>query len=239
VRLPTGGEPTTGAPLPPELPFRAGEQLNFNVFLGGSTQTVANASFQVRARAKYFNRDGILLAVKAQTVSAAARIFFANDVINSYIDPNTLLPFRTELNLQEGRRRSTQILMIDQDRGTAVTDKGLSIEIPVGTHDYISVLYALRLFNLTPGKRNAVTLMVNNRPLTLFIEALKRETIQLGGQQIAAVQLSLTTDDPQPDKYALRLWVSDDRRRLPLRVAANTQLGPLRADLAIIPVTRQ
>jgi len=239
VRLPTGGEPATGAPLPPELPFKAGEQLNFNVFLGGSTQTVANASFQVRARAKYFNRDGILLAVKAQTVSAAARIFFANDVINSYIDPNTLLPFRTELNLQEGRRRSTQILMIDQDRGTAVTDKGLSIEIPVGTHDYISVLYALRLFNLTPGKRNAVTLMVNNRPLTLFIEALKRETIQLGGQQIAAVQLSLTTDDPQPDKYALRLWVSDDRRRLPLRVAASTQLGPLRADLAIIPVTRQ
>jgi hypothetical protein len=239
VRPPTGSDSMPGAPLPPELPFKAGEQLNFNVFLGASAQAVANASFQVRARAKYFNRDGILLAVKAQTVAAAARIFFANDVINSYIDPNTLLPFRTELNLQEGRRRSTQILMIDQDRGTAVTDKGLSIEIPVGTHDYISVLYALRLFNLTPGKRNAVTLMVNNRPLTLSIEALKRETIQLGGQQIPAVQLSLTTDDPQPDKYALRLWVSEDRRRLPLRVTASTQLGALRADLAIIPVTRQ
>ncbi|HEV7374275.1 MAG TPA: DUF3108 domain-containing protein [Pyrinomonadaceae bacterium] len=239
VRPPIGSDPTPGAPLPPELPFKAGEQLNFSVFLGASTQTVANASFQVRARAKYFNRDGLLLVVKAQTVAAAARIFFANDVINSYVDPNTLLPFRTELNLQEGRRRSTQILMTDQDRGTVVTDKGLSIEIPVGTHDYISVLYALRLFNLTPGKRNAVTLLVNNRPLTLFIEALKRDTIQLGGQQIPAVQLSLTTDDPQPDKYALRLWVSEDRRRLPLRVTANTQLGPLRADLAIIPVTQQ
>jgi hypothetical protein len=239
IKPPTGDEPATGAPLPSELPFKAGEQLNFNVFLGASTQVVANASFQVRARAKYFNHDGILLAIKAQTVAAAARIFFANDVINSYVDPDTLLPFRTELNLQEGRRRTTQILSIDQDRGTAVTDKGLSIEIPVGTHDYVSVLYALRLFNLTLRKHNAVTLLVNNRPLTLSIDALKRETIQLGGQQIPAVQLSLTTDDPQPDKYALRLWVSDDRRRLPLRVTASTQLGPLRADLAIIPVTRQ
>jgi len=236
---PTRIEQTTGTPLPAELPFKAGEQLNFNVFVGTSTQPVANVSSQVRARAKYFNRDGILFAVKAQTLAAFANIFFANDQINSYVDPNRLLPFRTELNLIEGRRRTNQVLTIDQDRGTAVTDKGTRIEIPVGTHDYISVIYALRSFNLTPPKRNAVTMLVNNRPLTLVITSLKRETIQLGGQQIPAVQLSLTTDDPQPDKYALRLWVSDDRRRLPLRVTATTAIGPVRADLAIIPVAQQ
>jgi hypothetical protein len=238
VMTPTG-EPVSGTPLPPELPFRAGEQLNFNVFLGPSTQPVGTASFQVRARSRYFNRDGLLLAAKAQTSSAASRIFYANDQINSYVDPNTLLPFRTELNLIEGRNRTNQTYVIDQDRGSAVTDKGVTIEIPVGTHDFVSVFYALRSFNLAPPKRNAVTIMVNNRPRTLFITSLKRETIQLGGQQVPAVQISLTTDDPQPDKYALRLWVSEDRRRLPLRVTANTELGAVRADLAIIPVTRQ
>ena len=36
----------------------------------------------------------------------------------------------------------------------------------------------------------------------------------------------ITTDDPEPDKYQLRLWISDDKRRLPLRFAATTQLGP-------------
>jgi hypothetical protein len=244
VRTPTltttgGNPPAAGAALPAELPFKAGEQLNFNVSLANSPQAVGTASFQVRARARYFNRDGLLLTVKAQTTAAASRIFFANDQINSYVDPNTLLPFRTELNLIEGRNRTNQIFTIDQDRGNAVTDKGVTIEIPVGTHDYISVLYALRSFNLTPPKRNAVTILVNNRPRTLFITSLKRETIQLGNQQIPAVQLSLTTDDPQPDKYALRLWVSEDRRRLPLRVTAMTQLGQVRADLAIIPMTQQ
>lgn len=239
VTTPTGGNGVGGAPLPRELPFKAGEQLNFNVFLGTATQVVGTASYQVRARARYFNRDGLLLTVKAQTSSTASRIFFANDQINSYVDPNTLLPFRTELNLIEGRNRTNQILTIDQDRGNAVTDKGVTIEIPVGTHDYISVLYALRSFNLAPPKRNAVTILVNNRPRTLFITSLKRETIQLGGQRVPAVQISLTTDDPEPDKYALRLWVSEDRRRLPLRITANTQLGLVRADLAIIPVDRQ
>lgn len=238
VITPGGNTSTSGTPLPAQLPFKAGEQLNFNIFLGTSTQVVATASFQVRARAKYFNRDGLLLTLKAQTSSAASRIFFANDQVNSYVDPNTLLPFRTELNLIEGRNRTNQIITIDQDRGSASTDKGTVIEIPVGTHDYISVLYALRSFNLAPPKRNAVTILVNNRPRTLVITSLKRETIQLGGQQIPSVQISLTTDDPQADKYALRLWVSEDRRRLPLRITASTQLGPVRADLAIIPLTQ-
>ncbi|HYJ48034.1 MAG TPA: DUF3108 domain-containing protein, partial [Pyrinomonadaceae bacterium] len=206
VTVPTSKDPAAGNPLPPELPFKVGEQLNFTVFLGNSTQPIATASYQVRPRAKYFNRDGLLFAVKAQTAAAASRIFFANDQINSYVDPNTLLPFRTEINLVEGQRRKQQILSVDQDRGNVVTDKGTNIEIPVGTHDYVSVLYALRSFNLIPPRRNAVTLLVNNRPLTLFITALKRETIQLGTQQVPAVQLSLTTDDPQPDKYGLRLW---------------------------------
>jgi Protein of unknown function (DUF3108) len=236
---PGASVPTSGAPLPPELPFKAGEQLNFNVFLGNSTQAAGTASFQVRPRAKYFNRDGLLLTVKAQTSAAISRIFFANDQINSYVDPITLLPFRTELNLVEGRNRTSEVFTVDQDRGSAVTGTGVTIEIPVGTHDFISVFYALRSFNLAPPKRNAVTILVNRRPRTLFITSLKRENIQLGGQQIPAVQLSLTTDDPQPDKYALRLWVSEDRRRLPLRIAATTQIGQVRADLAIIPVTQQ
>ncbi len=43
----------------------------------------------------------------------------------------------------------------------------------------------------------------------------------------------------QADKYQLRGWISDDKRRLPLRLTAMTELGLVRADLAIIPVTTQ
>lgn len=229
---------TNSTAFPGELPFRAGEQLNFNVSVGGTPQPVGTISLQARSRAKYFNRDGIQLGMKAQTTSAAQRLYYVNDQINSYVDPNTLLPFRTEIQLVEGRDRTNQVLTIDQDRGNALTDKGKRIEIPVGTHDMLSVLYALRSFNLTPPRRNAVSILINNRPRTLFITSLKRETIDLGGQQVAALQLSLTTDDQQGDRLGLRLWVSEDNRRLPLRIAATTPLGPVRADLTIIP-TRQ
>jgi hypothetical protein len=63
--------------------------------------------------------------------------------------------------------------------------------------------------------------------------------IQLADRKVSAIPVSLTTDDPEPDKYQLRIWISDDRRRLPLRIACATQLGPLRADLAILPAAPQ
>ncbi|HEY5884155.1 MAG TPA: DUF3108 domain-containing protein [Pyrinomonadaceae bacterium] len=222
-----------------DLPFQVGEQLNYQVYLPTINAPVGRATFQVRARSKYFNRDGIWLSVNAQTTNALQHLFVANDLINSYVDPKTLLPFQSELNLVEGRSRSNVKLTIVQEYGTATTADGVRIEIPVGTHDYLSFFYALRTFNLAPPRKSGISLLVNNKPKTLFIEALKREPIQLGSQTIPAIQVVLTTDDTPADKYQLRVWISDDRRRLPLRISARTQIGVIRADLAIIPVTAQ
>lgn len=244
-RNPPAGNPPGNATQPPasvtgaapsELPFKPGESLNFNFFLGTSPQSIGVATFQVRARSKYFNRDGLLLAMSVQTRGAGETLFPVIDQINSYVDAATLIPFRTELNLLEGKRRARWVVSADQAGGSALFDDGTRVEIPVGTHDLVSVFYALRSFDLTPGKRNAVSLLVNKRPRLLFVTALRRTSITLGtGQPIPAVELSLITGDPDGDRFNLRLWVSTDKRRLPIRLTAQTPLGPVRADLAIIP----
>lgn len=222
-----------------DLPFKVGEQLNYQVFLPNISAAVGMATFQVRARSKYFDHDGLLFTVSAQTTNALQKLFVANDTISSYVDAKSLLPFRTELTFSEGRHRFVSKLTINQDYGTATTDGGERIEIPIGTHDYLSYFYVVRTFNLSPSKRNAVSILVNNKPKTLFISALKRENVQIGSQTIPAVQISLTTDDVQGDKFQIRGWISDDKRRLPLRLTAVTELGMVRADLVIIPVTSQ
>jgi hypothetical protein len=210
------------------------------VFLGDSNAAVGTATFQVRGRQKYFNRDGVLLTVKAQTAGTVARVFVANDQINTYVDPRALLPYRTELNLIEGKRRKNETVTFNQETGAATTSAGKTIALPIGTHDYLSFFYALRTFNLTPQRRNAISILVEDGPKTLAVNAGKREVINLGQQKIPAIPLSLTTpDDRQNDKFQLRIWVSDDRRRLPLRITATTELGAIRADLVILPTTSQ
>jgi hypothetical protein len=231
--------PAAGANSLPELPFKPGEELNFNFFAGTGSQRVGTASFQVRARARYFNRDGMLLTALMQTSGPGQSLFPVNDQISSYVDATTLLPFRTELRLQEGRRRVSWNVSVEQDRGTALFDDGSRVEMPVATHDLLSVFYALRSYDLSVGRQTRVSLLINKRPRLLIVTALGNETIELNGQRIPAVQLALTTSDPQASRLSLRLWVSTDRRRLPLRLTAQTPLGPVRADLAIIPVDLQ
>ena len=162
------------------MPFTLGEQLNYQVFIGSSNTALGLATFQVRGRSRYFDRDGLFLSVVAQTTGAAAQLFTARDQIDSYVDPKALLPYRTVLNLHEGQRRLNETLTMNQEAGTATSDKGTRIEIPVGTHDYLSFFYALRTFNLNPTKKSAISMLVENKPKTLFVDVVKRESIQLG-----------------------------------------------------------
>jgi len=228
----TDGSDSAGAPL--NLPFKVGEQLNYQVYVNNGAQPVGSVNFAVASRGRYFNREGLVFTATAQTNGPGARIFFVNDVIKSYVDPETLLPFRTEINLAEGKWKTTRAYNVDQDRGAVVTEKDQRIEIPVGTHDLISLLYALRTFDLRL-KRNAISILAISQPRTLFVESQKRETIEVGKEKIAALLLTLTTDDAQPDRLQLRVWVGDDSRHLPLRIMAVTPLGVMRADLAIKP----
>lgn len=234
----------TTAPTPaaaaPALPFKPGDELNYSFFLGNGAQPVGTASFRVRARARYFNRDGLLFSASLQTAGAGATLFPVNDQFSSYVDAVTLLPFRAEQTIAEGPKRARFVVSSDQGSGSALFDDGTRVEVPVGTHDLLSVFFALRSFDLTPGARpTQVSLLVNKRPRVLFITPLRRADLLLAGQQIPAVELALRTNDPAGDRFSLRLWVSTDKRRLPLRLTATTPLGPVRADLAIIPTALQ
>jgi len=231
--------PTPPPPLSANLPFKLGEELNYQVFLGTGTTPLGSASFQVRGRSRYFDRDGLFLSLTAQTTGAAARLFVARDQIDSYVDPRALMPYRTVMNLAEGQRRLNQTLTYNQETGMATSEKGLRIEVPAGTHDYLSFFYVLRTLNFAPNKKSVISMLVENKPKTVFVDSLPRETIDLGNRKVPAIPLKITTDDVTPDKYQLRMWISADSQRLPLRLTCITKLGQLRADLAILPTTPQ
>ena len=222
-----------------------GEKLNYNVYFTRIKEPVGTVTYQVRERVRLPskpNKELLLLSARAETTAALRPLFTAKDEVTSYVDPFTLLPDRTDLNLQEGRRKTEQQLNWDQERGLVAILNGPRLEVPLGAHDYLSFFYALRSFNLEPpmlnskskAKKTAVVLLVNNRPQIMSLEPIRSEMIELDGQKVEATLINITTDDPNaPDRYVLRLWVSNDRRRLPLRLTATLPQGVVRADLII------
>src|SRR5262249_28132491 len=151
------------------------------VYVANGAQPVGTISFAVRARGRYFNLNGLFLSATARTSGAGARIFPVNDQINSYVDTATLLPFRTELRMSEGRHSTNRRYNMDQNRGSAVAEDRERVDIPVGTHDLVSLVYAIRTFDLSPLRHNAISIMATKRPRTLLVTSQRRETIEVSG----------------------------------------------------------
>src|SRR5207237_765969 len=103
-----------------DLPFKIGEQLNYRVYLGAANVQVGTVTFEIKSRGRFFNRDGLMLSASAQTGGPAA--IAVKDQITSYVDPATLLPFRTELNFSEGKYHDVRSYNLDQDRGAATSE---------------------------------------------------------------------------------------------------------------------
>ena len=217
-----------------DLPFKVGEQLNYRVFVGNASTAIGSMNLSLKTRGRFFNRDGLQFTWLAQT--SGGGILSIKDQMTSFVDPDTLVPFRTEINFAEGSWRNTRNYNLDQERGLATVEgKTDRQEIPIGTHDLVSALYAIRTFDFSGLRQNAISIMAIDRPRTLFVKAERRETIELNGQKIPAIMLKITTDDPEPDKLQIRMWIGDDSRRLPLRITASMGPAIVRADLVVNP----
>src|SRR6266571_3198620 len=54
-----------------DLPFKVGEQLNYQVYLGDGSKAIGSINFALKSRGRFFNRDGLTFSATAQTNSGA------------------------------------------------------------------------------------------------------------------------------------------------------------------------
>lgn len=218
-------------PLGDDLPFALGEKLDFEVLRAG--QKIGDVRFEIKERKQLAGRDSVLLSATAQPFNNS-KIFAAGDKIESYIDPSYVVPLKQEIKLNGALTNFNQSLSFDQERGAVITAQGLHADIPVGTFDPLSFIYALRAFrfsvvqNDNAGTRAAIFL--SGAPVIVTLKPA-HETIEFAGKKIAAIALTIVTDNPQINVLNLKLWLSDDARRLPLKLTGNLPTGTIQANL--------
>ena len=102
-----------------------------------------------------------------------------------------------------------------------------------------SSLSTIRSFNSSqqdsrPVNDTRVAVFWEKRPYVFTLRPSDAEIINLQGQKTSAQLITINTGNPQLDALSLKIWLSNDKNRLPLRLAA----GSYQADLvseAIIP----
>lgn len=218
-------------PLDRDLPFALGEKLNFEVNRG--TQKVGDVQLEVKERKFVAGHDALLLCATAQPFGNT-NVFRALDKIESLIDPNFLVPFKQEIRLSNSLAVFNQVVNFDQERGAATNEKNGRFEMPIGTHDLLSFVYALRAFHFSPNQKNAldtkVSVFLNNVPSIVTIKSAP-EKIIFNNRKVATIVLTATSEPEQTDRLGIRLWLSDDKRRLPLKITFNSSFGLFEANL--------
>ena len=231
VPTPTPPSYIDNQPLPADLSFVLGETLDYRLSTG--VTPIATLRLQATERKLFEQLDSLLLTATVTEASNAGGLFSKGDSIRAYVGPETLGPRRLDISLNGSLATMNQTLNFDE-RSNMISFKGGQVESPVGTHSILSLVYAIRSFNLKPSKDSSnpindtrVAVFWENRPYIFTLRPSTAEIISLEGEKISAQMVTITTQNPQLDALNLKVWLSNDTRRLPLRFS----IGRYQADL--------
>jgi hypothetical protein len=219
-------------PLSADLAFELGETLNYRITTAG--RPVGAFTLQAKERQQVGGMDSLLLSAVITEVLPGSNLFALNDFVRAQVDPDTLLPRQLEIKFTGPLSGYNRTARFDHS-GSFITFNGNSrVDTPIGTHSIISLLYALRSFNLKPSKDlknpvndTRVAVFWENQPYVFTLRPSPAGSLTINGETVSTQMVSISTGNPVLDQMAIKVWLTNDERRVPIRITA----GAYQADL--------
>lgn len=219
-------------PLSTDLPFVLGETLDYQVSTNG--QMVGIVTLQAKERKQFLGQDSLFLTAIATGTGPNQRTFILNDGIRAQVSPDSIAPQQIDLKFAGLLSPYNLTAQFNQKAGFVTFNGANRADIPVGTHSILSLVYAVRAFNLKPSKDlsnpvndTRVAVFVNSKAYVVTLRPSDAEIINLRGEKFSAQLITIRTGDPAFDQNNLRLWLGNTDKRLPLRLS----FGNFQADL--------
>jgi hypothetical protein len=226
--------------LSADLPFDLGETLEYQISTNG--QMLGLITIQAKERKLFAGEDSLLLTATVTGTQPGQQILKLGDSIIAQVNPETLAPKQIALKFTNLFSNLSQITQFDQKTGIATFGGTNRAEIPVGTHSILSLAYAIRSFNLKPSKDpnnpvndTRVAVFLGSDANVFILRPSNANIINLKGENVAAQLITITTGNSQIDSLSLRLWLSTDDKRLPLRFTLGTYQADLISEKIVSP----
>jgi hypothetical protein len=226
------GAAAVPAPRPGYVPPRSNETMEFQVtYLGITMGKVRIFSGQVDdATAPIF--------LQAQTSSIAA-IVTLKQQLSSHIDVATGLPRTGSLDAVEGSYKHTDTVQFDRAASKAkVREKGkydntYLIDVPADATDFMALVYRLRTLPLDDGTKWDFPVLTGRTLHHCVATVLGREKVETKAGTFQAIKIRVPTGftGKFSEKDPTFLWLSDDDRRIVVRLTADFAIGHATANL--------
>lgn len=217
------------------MPLFVGEELLFDVRWMGLM--AGNASMAVSGQVTRDGHDVYHIRSSADSSPLFSLFYNVRDRGETLIDVRTLYPWYFHLDQREGSRSTQHTVTFDQQRGIAIYTKNQqipqSIKVPVGVHDSLSSFYILRTLPLRVGQSIHLNTFSNGKTYDVEVQVLRREKLEAywGTVDTLVVQPLMRFQEILRHKGDVLIWVTDDERRLPIRMMTAIKVGAIEATL--------
>lgn len=214
--------------------FGLGEYLEYNI--GYQFITAGKAAFKIEPEPLLYN--GVrCYDVRFQVASLKSLdwLFRVRDTYRSVIDINGVFPWRFEQHIREGNYSRDFEAELDQRKHVAKTTDG---EFPITpfVHDIVSAFYYVRTLNVQ-GMQKGDTIRLKNffdkETYDLTVRILGRQTVEVeaGTFNCVVIEPLVTAGGLFKNEGKILIWLSDDERKIPVKVSTKVIIGSIDAEL--------
>jgi hypothetical protein len=178
--------------------------------------------------------SGYLVNAHVESAGLVSKLFKVEDDYRANLSLG-LCAQSSELTSHEGpRRRDTKITFDGEARKASYLERDLvknavldskEIEIPECVHDVIGGVYFLRTLNLEPGQSTEVPVSDGKKSVMAKVEAQQREEVRTPGGTYRTIRYEIYLFDNVLFRRSahLNVWVTDDRRKIPVQIRVRMQ----------------
>lgn len=215
--------------------LQVGEHLTYDI--SWLNITAGTAVMTVGAVGEDGDRPLAKLITTAQSRPVITKFFPVDNRVESILDPATLLPEHLMFKRREGKKKEDIEYLFHQKEGEVTVVKGgmtERLQMAPGTHDVISCLYYARsALSLQPGASLTINVYHDkkNRKLDVQVEEIETISGSWGDVETARVLVVMPFQGIFLNKGNIRVWFTNDERRIPVRMKAKVIIGSIVADL--------
>ena len=218
--------------------FQPGEKMHYTLKWG--VFSAGEATLEVHDMEEVQGVEAYHFVMTARSNSFIDVFFKVRDRIDSYVDAGMTHSLYYKKNQHEGKTRRDIKVDFDWEKNESTyinfdTEPKVVSLIP-GSFDPLAVFYSIRLLDLQEGKefRKAVTDGKKNRMGILRVTGKKKITVAAGTFDTLLLEPDLQKVEgvfSKKQKAKIKLWVTNDERRLLVKMKSKAAVGSFVAEL--------
>ena len=222
----------------PNPVFKVGEKLQYKMSYSGFLRA-GTATLEIKEAA--INNKKVFHAVgKGWTTGMIKWFFKVEDKYQTYFDKDSVKPYLFKRKIDEGGYKIHRNINFNHDKNEAVIKdfrkKKTTIKPIDNVQDMLSSFYFLRAIDfkdLKKGDEFELKMFLDFKTYNFKLKFLGRETLRSSFGTVNTLIFRPLVQSGRIFKAeeSVKIWVTDDRNKVPVKLKADLAVGSLRAEL--------